>query len=123
MSHHTPSTAPETADKHEDGTTRRDFMVLTASALGVVGACAVAWPFVDSMNPSADVMALSSIEIDISSIPKGQTHTVMWRGRPVFVRHRTEKEIREHAESQARRYLSVLHHTPWSLVPCVLEGR
>jgi ubiquinol-cytochrome c reductase iron-sulfur subunit len=63
--------------------------------MGVVGLGAAAWPFINSMNPSADVMALSSIEIDISAIPKGQTQTVMWRGRPVFVRHRTEEEIKE----------------------------
>lgn len=75
--------------------TRREFIHLTAGAMGVVGIGAAAWPFINSMNPSADVMALSSIEIDISAIPKGQTHTVMWRGRPVFVRHRTEEEIKE----------------------------
>ncbi|MCE3231474.1 MAG: ubiquinol-cytochrome reductase [Alphaproteobacteria bacterium] len=75
--------------------TRREFIHLTAGAMGVVGLGAAAWPFINSMNPSADVMALSSIEIDISAIPKGQTHTVMWRGRPVFVRHRTEEEIKE----------------------------
>jgi ubiquinol-cytochrome c reductase iron-sulfur subunit len=75
--------------------TRREFIHLTAGAMSVVGLGAAAWPFINSMNPSADVMALSSIEIDISSIPKGQTHTVMWRGRPVFVRHRTEEEIKE----------------------------
>lgn len=63
--------------------------------MGAVGLGAAAWPFINSMNPSADVVALSSIEIDISAIPKGQTHTVMWRGRPVFVRHRTQEEIRE----------------------------
>ena len=83
----TPSLAPRT--------TRREFIHLTAGAMSAVGIGAAAWPFINSMNPSADVMALSSIEIDISSIPKGQTHTVMWRGRPVFVRHRTEKEITE----------------------------
>jgi len=75
--------------------TRREFLHLTAGAMGAVGIGAVAWPFINSMNPSADVMALSSIEVDISSIPKGQTHTVMWRGRPVFVRHRTQEEISE----------------------------
>ena len=75
--------------------TRREFIHLTAGAMGAVGLGAAAWPFINSMNPSADVMALSSVEIDISGIQKGQTHTVMWRGRPVFVRHRTEEEIKE----------------------------
>lgn len=75
--------------------TRREFIHLTAGAMSAVGLGAVAWPFINSMNPSADVMALSSLEVDVSSIPKGETHTVMWRGRPVFVRHRTEEEVKE----------------------------
>lgn len=74
-------------------TTRRDFLVLTASALGAVGAGAVAWPFVHSMNPSADVLALASTEVDLSHIQPGQSITVMWRGKPVFVRRRTPEEI------------------------------
>ncbi len=68
-------------------------MVLTATALGGVGACAVAWPFVDSMNPAADVLALSSIEVDLSPIQVGQTIKVKWRGVPVFIRHRTPVDI------------------------------
>lgn len=74
-------------------TTRRDFMVLTASALGGVGAAATLWPFIHSMNPSADVLALSSIEVDLSPIQPGQTIKVKWRGVPVFVRHRTPVDI------------------------------
>src|SRR4051812_5146634 len=75
--------------------TRREFIHLTAGAMSLVGVGAAAWPFLNSMNPSADVMALSAIEVDISSIPVGHTHTVMWRGRPVFVRHRTPDEIKD----------------------------
>ncbi len=93
MSNHTSSPSTEPAEKYEDGTTRRDFMVLTASALGAVGACSVAWPFVNSMNPSADVLALSSIEVDLSPIQPGQTIKVKWRGVPVFIRHRTQEDI------------------------------
>lgn len=93
MSHHISTPPSEPADKYEDGTTRRDFMVLTASALGAVGACAVAWPFVNSMNPSSDVLALSSIEVDLSPIQPGQTIKVKWRGVPVFIRHRTQEDI------------------------------
>ena len=52
--------------------TRRDFLTLTATAFGVAGAVAVAWPFVDSMNPAADVLALASIEVDLSAIEPGQ---------------------------------------------------
>jgi len=91
-----PNTLPPSSPSAEtEGTTRRDFITLTAGALTAVGAAAVAWPFVHSMNPSADVLALSSIEVDLSPIQEGQTLKVLWRGKPVFVRHRTAKEIAE----------------------------
>ncbi len=77
----------------EDGGTRRDFLYLAAGAVGTVGAALAAWPFVDQMNPSADVLALSSIEVDISAIEEGQSVTVKWRKMPVFIRHRTAEEI------------------------------
>ena len=76
-------------------TTRRDFVVLTACATAGVGAAAAVWPLVSSMNPSADVLALASTEVDLSTIPVGQSATVMWRGKPVFVKHRTPEEIAE----------------------------
>jgi len=79
----------------EEGETRRDFMVLTASALTAVGAGSFIWPFVSSMNPAADVLALSSTEVDLSAIAVGQSITVKWRGKPVFIRHRTAQEIKE----------------------------
>jgi ubiquinol-cytochrome c reductase iron-sulfur subunit len=75
--------------------TRRDFIYLTAAAVGAVGAASVAWTMVDSMNPSADTLALSSIEVDLGPIAKGMAITVSWRGKPVFVRSRTDKEIEE----------------------------
>lgn len=78
-----------------DKTTRRDFMTLTASGMTAVGAACAAWPLVDSLNPSADVLAMSSIEVDISKVEPGQTMTVKWRGKPVFITHRTEAEIKE----------------------------
>ena len=77
----------------EDGETRRDFLYLTATAMGVVGTAAVAWPIIDSMNPAADVRALASTEVDLSPIEEGMSITVIWRGNPVFVRHRTAAEI------------------------------
>jgi ubiquinol-cytochrome c reductase iron-sulfur subunit len=76
-----------------DGETRRDFLYLTAAAMGVVGAAAVAWPIIDSMNPAADVRALASTEVDLSPVEEGMAITVVWRGNPVFVRHRTAAEI------------------------------
>ena len=81
-------------EQHKANPTRRDFMVLTASAVAGIGAACVAWPIVDSMNPSADVLALSSIDVNIASIQPGQSITVKWRGKPVFIRHRTAEEIK-----------------------------
>jgi ubiquinol-cytochrome c reductase iron-sulfur subunit len=78
-----------------DSAPRRDFLLLTAQAMGGLGAAALIWPFVDSMNPSADVLALSSTEVDIGSVAEGQEIKVMWRGKPVFIRHRTPKNIEE----------------------------
>ena len=72
---------------------RRDFIYIASGAFAAVGTAASLWPFVDSMNPSADVLALSSTEVDISQVPEGQAITVLWRGKPVFVRHRTKAEI------------------------------
>jgi len=73
--------------------TRRDFLILTAGAVGAVGAAAAVWPFIDSMNPSADVLAQSTTDVDLSQIEAGQAVTVMWQGKPVFIRHRTAEEI------------------------------
>jgi ubiquinol-cytochrome c reductase iron-sulfur subunit len=73
--------------------TRRDFIVLTAGAMSAVGVASFVWPLVDSLNPSADVLALGSIEVDLAPIQTGQSITVMWRGKPVFIRNRTPKEI------------------------------
>ncbi len=77
----------------EEGETRRDFLHLTAVAVGAVGAGLAVWPFVHSMNPSAEVLALAEVEVDISPIEVGQAITVTWQGKPVFIRHRTPEEI------------------------------
>lgn len=74
---------------------KRDFIYVATAAVGVVGAAAVAWPIINQMNPDASVLALASIEYDVSSIQEGQSVTIKWRGTPVFVRHRTQKEIDE----------------------------
>lgn len=79
---------------------RRDFITLTATAVAGVGAVSCLWPLVDSMNPASDVLALSSIEVDLSPIEKGQTLKVMWRGKPVFIRNRTEKDIKEAEDTE-----------------------
>ena len=82
------------ADEQEK-TTRRDFVTLTAGGLTAVGACCATIPLIDSLNPSADVLAMSSVEVDISAVAPGQTITVKWRGKPVFITNRTEAEIAE----------------------------
>ena len=75
--------------------TRRDFIVISAGAFAAVGVAATAWPFIHQMNPSADVLALSSTEVDLSQVAAGSSITVLWRGKPVFVRHRTAAEIEQ----------------------------
>ena len=74
---------------------RRDFLTLATTAVGAVGVGAAIWPFVHSMNPSADVLALASVEVDLSNVEIGQTIKVFWRGKPVFIRHRPAEEISE----------------------------
>jgi len=74
---------------------RRDFLFIATGAVGAVGVASVAWPLINQMNPDASTLALASIEVDIGAIPEGQIVTVKWRGGPVFIRHRTKKEIDE----------------------------
>ncbi|ADE29783.1 ubiquinol-cytochrome c reductase iron-sulfur subunit [Rickettsia prowazekii] len=83
----------DTEDNKNKQTTRRDFIVLTASSVAAVGAACAFWPIIDSFNPSADVLALSSIEVDLSNIAIGQTVTVKWQGKPIFITNRTHDEI------------------------------
>jgi ubiquinol-cytochrome c reductase iron-sulfur subunit len=73
---------------------KRDFLILLASSGAAIGVGALAWPLIDSMNPSKDVLALSSIDVDLAPIAVGSGITVVWRGKPVFVRHRTADEIK-----------------------------
>jgi ubiquinol-cytochrome c reductase iron-sulfur subunit len=79
----------------KEGEQRRDFLVLSAGAMAAIGGAAALWPFIDSMNPAADTLALSSVEVDLSPIAEGQSIKIKWRGKPVFIRHRTAKEIAE----------------------------
>jgi ubiquinol-cytochrome c reductase iron-sulfur subunit len=86
------ATAPAGHAAPADGT-RRDFLTLTTTAFVAVGVGAVVWPFVAQMNPARDVLALASTEVDLTPVAVGQAITVMWRGKPVFVRHRTPQDI------------------------------
>jgi len=69
--------------------------MVATGALGAVGVAAVAWPFINNLNPAADTLALSTVEVNVQPIAVGQAVTVKWRGKPLFVRHRTPEEIKE----------------------------
>jgi ubiquinol-cytochrome c reductase iron-sulfur subunit len=86
------------SDNSENGATRRDFITLAAGATAGIGAACAAFPLVNSMQPAADVLALSSTEVNLANVQPGQTITVMWRGKPVFIRRRTAEEIKEAVE-------------------------
>jgi ubiquinol-cytochrome c reductase iron-sulfur subunit len=83
------------------GATRRDFLYLTAGAMGAVGASSAVWPLIDSMNPAADTLALATTEVDIGKVAVGQSITVKWQGKPVFIRHRTPEEIAQAKKDDA----------------------
>jgi ubiquinol-cytochrome c reductase iron-sulfur subunit len=75
--------------------TRRDFLVVAGNAFAAIGAASLIWPFVQQMNPDAGAKALASTEVDLAPVKDGQAITVMWRGKPVFIRSRTAEEVAE----------------------------
>ncbi len=77
-----------------EGKTRRDFLIITTLAVSAVGAGFAVWPFIDSMNPAADTLALSTTDVDLAPIAVGQRITAVWQGKPVFISHRTPEEIK-----------------------------
>jgi len=83
------------ADEAQDQPTRRDFLYIATGTVAAVGAANLAWPLIDQMNPAANVRALAQIEVDLSPIAVGQQIKVMWQGKPLFIRRRTEKEVEE----------------------------
>jgi len=85
----------ETTSESLGEPTRRDFLYLTTGMAGVVGGVAVAWPFIDQMRPDASTLALGAIDVDVSSLTPGMSLTVKWRGKPVFIRNRTDQEVAE----------------------------
>lgn len=72
---------------------RRDFLYIATGSAAGVGLVAATWPFVDTLQPSADIAAVSSVEVDLSSIEPGQRVTIKWRGKPVFIVHRTRTMV------------------------------
>ena len=85
----------DTAVAEESGVRRRDFINIAAVSFAGAGAVATVFPLVNQMNPSADVLALSSIEVDISAIETEQSIKTSWRKQPIFIRNLTEAEIAE----------------------------
>ena len=84
----------EAADSGEEPT-RRDVLLVAAGGFAAVGAAAALWPLLDQMNPDASTLSQATTEVDVAPIEPGQAITVMWLGKPIFIRHRTEKEIAE----------------------------
>lgn len=72
---------------------RRDALYIATGAVAAGGAVMAAWPLINQMNPAADTLALSSIEFDLSAVPEGSQAKILWRGSPLFIRHRTAAEI------------------------------
>lgn len=91
----------ETQTVDGDGVNRRDFIHIATGGMLAVGGAMVAWPFVHQMNPSADVKALATIEVDLSALEPGMGMKAMYRGKPLFIRHRTQTEIDEARASDA----------------------
>jgi len=81
--------------KEEKKINRRDFLFTASYTVGAVGLGAVVWPLVHQMNPDKAQQALATTEVDISQIEPGKSITVLWRGKPVFLRRRTQEEIAE----------------------------
>jgi ubiquinol-cytochrome c reductase iron-sulfur subunit len=84
-------------------TSKRDFLFIATGAMGVIGGAAAAWPFVAQMAPDASARAAGApIDVDLAQIPEGQSITLKWRGLPIFVRHRSAKEIEEAKADDAK---------------------
>ena len=82
-------------DQKQEKKNRRDFLFTASYTVGAIGLGATVWPFIDQMNPDKSVKALASTEVDLSQIEPGKAITVLWRGKPVFIKRRTPEEIAE----------------------------
>jgi ubiquinol-cytochrome c reductase iron-sulfur subunit len=94
----TDSSHTEGQDGHP---TRRDMLHVATGAIAAGGAAMVAWPLINQMNPAADTLALASIEFDLATVAEGSQTKVMWRGAPLFIRHRTAAEIAQAKKDDA----------------------
>ena len=115
---HTDGTVTAGEGAHDDDVRRRDFINIAAVSFAGVGGLAVLYPLINQMNPSADVLALASIEVDISQIQPGQAIKTIWRKQPVFIRNLTPQEI------QAANAVSVSElRDPQTLAERTKEGK
>jgi ubiquinol-cytochrome c reductase iron-sulfur subunit len=92
--------------------TRRDFLFIATGAAGGIATAAAVWPLINQMNPSADVQALASIQVDVSGVAEGSQITVKFLGKPVFIRHRTPEEIAQAKEVDPRNLPDPLARNP-----------
>ncbi len=83
------------SDTTHDDVSRRDFLYVFSGAAAAAGVGVVAWPFIDQMNPSAATQALATTDVDLAPIQEGQQITVMWQGKPTWVRRRTAAEVEQ----------------------------
>ena len=83
----------KSVNKNNEKESRRDFLYLSTLSIGTIGSVSFIWPFLKSMNPAEDTLALGSTEVDLSDISVGSGKTIKWRGKPVFIRKRTKEEI------------------------------
>ena len=77
---------------------RRSFIFTASYTLGAVGLGATIWPFIDQMNPDRSVQALASTEVDVSSVQEGSSITVLWRGKPVFIKKELPRKYKKHEQ-------------------------
>jgi len=98
MSDDKPSSVPEISD-NLDNPDRRDFLTTATGVVAGAGIAVAAWPFVNSMNPSQDVLSAAKVEVDLSGLEPGGAKTIAWQGKPIFVLHRTDQQIANMANS------------------------
>ncbi len=103
-----PETSTDPSLLPDDDPSRRDVILIGAGAFAAIGGAAVLWPLLDQMNPDASTLSLSTTDVDIAPIEEGQAITVMWRGKPIFIRHRTAKEIDEAKEVKVDKLIDPL---------------
>lgn len=81
------------SNNQADDPARRDFLGTVTAVVSGAGVAAACWPFIHSMNPTTDVLAQATTEVDLSQLPVSQAKTVAWQGKPVFIVHRTAEQI------------------------------